>query len=160
MSAEQIHAQAVDLVIAIHGVLTEAFGPDLSGSARGKLVSSHYLARIRDRMLGYVPARPVEICPECVELRKRLVNIYHLTLTGPDPAATVRAVREASGPGAPSPGFPVLPVEWICVPCRERDVRRCDGDRCCRECGCDLAERTELLAFLERPAPQREDENA
>jgi hypothetical protein len=42
-------------------------------------------------------------CPECNGLRARLVNIYHLTLTGQDPAATVRAVRAASGPGAPAP---------------------------------------------------------
>lgn len=159
MSAEQIHVQAVELVIEIHSLLTRAFGPDLAGSARGALVSAHYLAMIRDRMLGYVPERPAQICASCVDLRQRLVNVYHLTLTGHghDPAATVRAVREASGPGAPSPGVSVLPEEWICVPCRERDVRRCDGDRCCRECGTDLATRAELLAFLAPPAAPRVD---
>lgn len=153
MSADQIHAQAVELVIAIHGVLTRAFGPDLSGSERGELVSRHFLKMIRDRMLGYVPERPPQICASCIDLRQRLVNIYHLTLTGHDPAATVQAVREASGPGAPAPGVSVLPEEWICVPCRARNVQRCDGDRCCIECGNDLAERAELLAFLEAPAP-------
>lgn len=109
MSAEKIHAQAVELVIEIHGVLTQAFGPDLAGSARGELVSSHFLAMIRDRMRGYVPERPAQICDSCIDLRQRLINVYHLTLTGADPAATVRAVRAASGPGAPSPGVTLTP---------------------------------------------------
>jgi hypothetical protein len=152
MSAEKIHAQAVALVIDIHSILTSAFGPDLSGSARGELVSSHYLARIRDRMLGITLERPAQICASCIELRQRLVNIYHLTLTYHDPAATVRAVREASEPGAPAPGVSVLPEEWICVPCRERDVRARDVDPCCQNCGTNLEQRAALLAFLAPPA--------
>jgi hypothetical protein len=46
---------------------------------------------------------PLHACPECNDLRARLRNIYHLTLTSRDDAAIVRAVRDASGPGAPSP---------------------------------------------------------
>lgn len=42
-------------------------------------------------------------CAEAVDLRARLVNIYHLTLTGGDPDVTLRAVRAASSPGAPAP---------------------------------------------------------
>lgn len=102
--ADRIMRQAVDLAIEIYAVLQQAYGTDLAGAARGKLVSSHYLARIRDLMLGHKPERPPQICAECIELRQRLVNVYHLTLTGSDPESTVRAVREVSGPGAPAPG--------------------------------------------------------
>lgn len=43
-------------------------------------------------------------CADCIGLRARLVNIYHLTLTyRGDAAETLRAVRAASGPGAPAP---------------------------------------------------------
>lgn len=97
------------------------------------------------------PAR--QACADCNDLRGRLVNIYHLTLTGHDLAATVRAVRAASGPGAPAPLLSTLPEEWICVPCRERDVRTCDEDLCCQQCGNDLVQRDELLEFLAPPAP-------
>lgn len=51
------------------------------------------------------PAELAAACPSCAELRARLVNIYHLTLTGDgegDPGV-VRAIRAASGPGAPAP---------------------------------------------------------
>lgn len=55
----------------------------------------------------HAEASPAAPCPDCVELRGRITNIYHLTLTGEwDPLATVRAVRAASGPGAPSPPAP------------------------------------------------------
>jgi hypothetical protein len=47
-------------------------------------------------------ASPPAACADCIELRARLVNIYHLTITGSDAASTVRAVRVASGPGAPA----------------------------------------------------------
>lgn len=42
-------------------------------------------------------------CAEANDLRRRLVNIYHLTLTGGDAAGTLLAVRAASSPGAPAP---------------------------------------------------------
>lgn len=43
-------------------------------------------------------------CPVGHRLRQQMVNIYHLTLTGGDAAATLVAIREASGPGAPVEG--------------------------------------------------------
>lgn len=103
MSAERIAAQAIELCIDIHTILAEAYGGDLHGSARGSLVSSHYLARIRDRFVGYTPERPVSPCASCIDLRGRLRNCYHLTITYADPVAALGAVREASGPGAPAP---------------------------------------------------------
>jgi len=42
-------------------------------------------------------------CAACIDLRARLTNIYHLTLNGGDAAGIVRAIRAASGPGAPAP---------------------------------------------------------
>jgi len=99
----ELERQAIDVLLEVHSVLVEAYGGDLRGSNRGPLVSSHYLARIRDRLLGYVPPRAVHVCASCIELRTRLVNIYHLTLTGESTAGALAAVREASGPGAPAP---------------------------------------------------------
>lgn len=90
---------------AVRAVLESAFGPDLDGSERGELVSRFYLARIRDVVFEYLPGAPAPggPCEDCVDLRARLRNVYHLTLTHQDPAAAVRAVREASAPGAPRP---------------------------------------------------------
>jgi hypothetical protein len=99
--AGELGAQAMNLLADVHAVLVQAYGGDLNGSARGPLVSSFYLAQIRDRLLGHEPARPVHVCGECIDLRTRLVNIYHLTLTGTDAASVVRTVRAASSPGAP-----------------------------------------------------------
>lgn len=49
------------------------------------------------------PVSPAELRlrDQLEELRGRLVRIYHLTLTGQDAPATLRAVRAASAPGAP-----------------------------------------------------------
>jgi hypothetical protein len=45
-----------------------------------------------------------ELAAGAADLRARLVNIYHLTLTGgADPVAALQAIRAASGPGAPAP---------------------------------------------------------
>lgn len=156
MNGERIIARAVELALEVHRILKVAYGPDLRGSDRGRLVSATLLAMIRDRFQGYEPEQPPQVCAECIALRARLVNIYHLTLTGQDAASTVTAIREMCCPGAPasSPSpAPVLPEEWVCVPCRVRDVQRCDADRCCSECGNDLVERAELLAFIGSPAP-------
>lgn len=46
------------------------------------------------------PSSPAS-CTECKALRDQIASVYHLTLTGQDAASTVRAVREASGPGGP-----------------------------------------------------------
>lgn len=92
----------VNALHEVRAILAEAFGKDLSGSERGPLVSSHYLARIRNCLRGDLPLR-ARVCEDCIDLRLRLVNIYHLTLTGPDAASTVRHIRAASGPGAPAP---------------------------------------------------------
>jgi hypothetical protein len=102
-SPEELAAQTLELLLEVRAVLVEAFGPSLDGQTRGPGASSFYLARIRDRFLGHMPQREVHVCPSCVDLRTRLVNIYHLTLNGGDPATTLAAVRAASGPGAPAP---------------------------------------------------------
>lgn len=96
-------AQALSMLADVHAILVDAYGGDLDGSERGKLVSSHYLARIRHRLRGHAPERPQPLCEPCIDLRRRLMNIYHLTLNGGEDAAIVRAVRAASGPGAPAP---------------------------------------------------------
>jgi hypothetical protein len=90
---------------AVRAVLEKAFGPDLDGSERGEVVSRFYLARIRDVVMAYLPGatEPYAACEHCPDLRNRLRNIYHLTLTYRDPVETVKAVRAASGPGAPAP---------------------------------------------------------
>ncbi len=105
MNAERIMAQAVDLCIDVQAILVEAYGGNLAGSERGPLVSSFYLARIRDRMLGYVPSRRVEICGSCIDLRGRLLNVYHLTLNYQDAPTALLAIRAASGPAAPAPAL-------------------------------------------------------
>lgn len=158
-SPELLMQQAIELLVDVYAILGDAFGPELDGSQRGELASSHYLARIRDRLRGYEPPRPAHICAECIDLRQRLINVYHLTLTGHDAAATVQAIREASGPGAPAPGYTALPEEWVCIPCSERNVIQCDEDRCCLQCGMDLNRRAELLRFLAPPAPPRQGAN-
>ena len=89
---------------AVRAVLAKAFGPDLDGGPRGELVSRTFLASIRDVVLAYLPGatEPYAACEDCPDLRNRLRNIYHLTLTYRDPVETVKAVRAASGPGAPN----------------------------------------------------------
>jgi hypothetical protein len=94
------------LLRAVREVLASAFGPDLDGSEhRGERISRFYLARIRDVVFEYLPGAPAPggACEDCADLRARLRNIYHQTLTFNDPAAALRAVREASAPGAPAP---------------------------------------------------------
>jgi hypothetical protein len=98
------------LLRAVREVLASAFGPDLDGSERGERVSRFYLARIRDVVFEYLPGAPAPggPCEDCADLRNRLRNIYHLTLTHQDPAEAIRGVREASAPGAPRPA----PLEY------------------------------------------------
>jgi hypothetical protein len=60
-------------------------------------------------------------------------------------ADKLRAELDARAPGAAE--------EWVCITCEERNVTRCDEDRCCKQCGMDLSERRELLSFLLAPAP-------
>lgn len=103
MSPEELGRQAINVLIDVQAIIRQAYGGDLNGSERGPLVSSSYLASIRDRLRGVETARPPEVCASCVDLRVRLVNIYHLTLTHRDPLESLRAVRAASGPGAPAP---------------------------------------------------------
>jgi hypothetical protein len=102
VSPEELGRQAIDVLIEVQAIIRQAYGGDLNGSERGPLVSSLYLASIRDRLRGVETARAVHVCADCIELRGRLVNIYHLTLTGQDAPSTVLAVRAASSPGAPS----------------------------------------------------------
>lgn len=52
---------------------------------------------------GIAGARPVPICASCVDLRGRLVTIYHQTLNYQDAPTALLAIRAASGPGAPAP---------------------------------------------------------
>jgi hypothetical protein len=59
VSANRISEQAIEMCIDIHSILVEAYGGDLHGSDRGALVSSHYLARIRNRLLDHEEPR----CP-------------------------------------------------------------------------------------------------
>lgn len=101
--AARIFDQALDIVIDVYALLQRAYGVDLAGRPRSEPVSAFFLAQIRDRLRGFVPERPHEPCAACLDLRQRIVNVYHLTLTGDDPAATVRAVRDATAPGAPAP---------------------------------------------------------
>jgi hypothetical protein len=85
---------------AIRAIIIEAATDGLIGGERVARGGGYYLSRIRD-LLRNVP--PNSACAECVELRARLVNIYHLTLNGGGAASTVKAIRSASGPGAPLP---------------------------------------------------------
>lgn len=89
----------------IRAILAKAYGPDLDGSERGELVSRHFLMDLRDVVRNTLPGAPPELgaCEDCEGLRSRLRNIYHLTLNYHDAGLAVRAVREASGPGAPAP---------------------------------------------------------
>lgn len=97
----EVSRRAIAAVLDVQRILAKAFGPDLGGCAPES--SAYYLALIRDRLRGVDPAAPAQACADCLDLRARLVNVYHLTLTGDDAAAVVLAVRAASGPGAPSP---------------------------------------------------------
>lgn|GEM_PF-6279169 len=54
-------------------------------------------------------------CEGCRDLRARLRNIYHLTLTYSSAAATIQAIREASAPGAPAPPAPPASGDGICA---------------------------------------------
>lgn len=103
MSPEELGRQAIGVLLDVHAIIRQAYGGDLNGSERGPLVSSAYLASIRDRLRGVETARPPEVCASCIDLRIRLVNIYHLTITYRDPLESLRAVRAASSPGAPAP---------------------------------------------------------
>lgn len=103
MNPDELGRQAIDVLIDVQAILVQAYGGDLNGSERGPLVSSTYLASIRDRLRGVETARAPEVCESCIDLRIRLVNIYHLTLNYQDAAATVRHIRAASAPGAPRP---------------------------------------------------------
>lgn len=101
--ALSIEVRAVNALIDVQALLVQAFGRDLDAPERSNLVASCYLAQIRDRLRGMPSPPAAPPCPDCVDLRVRLTNIYHLTLTGQDALSTVRAVRAASGPGAPAP---------------------------------------------------------
>lgn len=87
---------------AVREVLARAFGPDLDGSERGEMVSRFYLARIRDVVRETLPGAHAvpDACEDCADLRNRLANIYHLTLTYREAGETMRHIRASSGPGA------------------------------------------------------------
>lgn len=128
MNADQIQAQAVDLLVEIYALLQQAYGPDLRGARRGALASNYYLARIRDRLLGYRPEKPAQVCESCIELRRRLTNIYHLTLTAQDAPGALLSVRAASGPGAPAASVGCQACGWpreFC--CCERTLDEAEG---------------------------------
>lgn len=96
-----------DTLRRVRSLIIQMYGRNLDGSERGPLVNAFYLAQIRDAVRE--PASAAEpsacggICAEAIDLRARLVNIYHLTLTGGDPALSLLAVRDASSPGASAP---------------------------------------------------------
>jgi hypothetical protein len=89
---------------AIRAIIIEAATDGLIGGERVARGGGYYLSRIRDLLRNVAPSSGSgHACAECVELRARLVNIYHLTLNGGGAASTVKAIRSASGPGAPLP---------------------------------------------------------
>lgn len=102
--ALSLEVRAVAALIDVQALLVQAFGSELAAPDRSHPVASFYLAQIRERLRGMPSPPAAPPCPDCAELRGRLTNIYHLTLTGQDALATVRDVRAASGPGAPAPG--------------------------------------------------------
>jgi hypothetical protein len=67
-------------------------------------------------------------CESCRDLRGRLRNIYHLTTTYSNAGAlaALRAIREASGPGAPAPpacGLPACELHcWCGVSLEDEDA--------------------------------------
>jgi hypothetical protein len=63
-----------------------------------------------------------EACEGCRDLRARLRNVYHLTLTYSSvrPGTTMQAIREASAPGAPAPpasGDGICAIHGPCPDC-------------------------------------------
>jgi hypothetical protein len=83
--------------------------PDLlariEAECENKLLCAGDLA---ENILEIIRASPrdgaAQACASCTDLRGRLVNIYHLTLTyGDDAPTALRTIRAASSPGAPAP---------------------------------------------------------
>jgi hypothetical protein len=103
MNVELMGIQAINLLVEVQALLVQAYGPKLDGPKRGELANGYYLARIRDLLAGIETHRQPEVCASCIDLRVRLVNIYHLTLNYHDAPSAIAAVRAASSPGAPAP---------------------------------------------------------